>query len=317
MNGVRPIAAVFVLLMLAGCGAPAAPEAPSPSSSSSELLPSGWRWESYGGVQVGVPGEFGWAGRGTRLEAWCVRSDVPDKPPVVARPTVTPAIACGDGEDRLENTGTVVAFGDPPEERDGVEDRGDRTTVRIAGVEVVIQAEKELRRRIAATVHRVRTDAYGCPATHPISAKPDLRPLPATDVATLRDVTALSLCRYELGPSGAFLIAGSRLEGPAAGQALAQIVQAPAGGGPDWPRSCLPEVAYGEEAMVLRTGGSEIFLRYDGCSGHGFDDGVIVRRLSRTGAAPFAGGPHSTSMITAFSTGFVDDKIIPSAGPGK
>lgn len=305
MNRARPLIVVGAVAMLAACGSPTAlPPNPPPSSAADSALPSGWRWESYGGVQVGVPADWGWAGRGTRLDAWCVLSEVKDKPPVVARPTGVPAIACGDGEALVKNTGTVVAFGHPLKPGDGIDHQGDRTTVRISGVEVVIQAEWELRKRIAATIHRVTIDAYGCPATHPISTRSALRPSPPTDVTTLRDVTAVSVCRYELGPD-AHLLGGSRLDGPAA---VRQIVRAPAGGGPDWPESCLPEVAYGDEAMVLRAGDTEIFLRYDGCSGHGFDDGVTVRRLTREGAAPFAEGPHNSATIKAFSDGVTPGK---------
>jgi hypothetical protein len=272
------------------------------------VLPPGWRWESYGGVQVGVPGGWGWADRGLRLDAWCI--DRPgDDPPVVARPGgAIPAIHCGDDGARISDTGWVVGFDGVREAADGLDRDGDRTTVRVAGVEVMVQAPVALREQIAATIHRVDVDAFGCPTTHPISTQPSLRPARPVNVAALRDVAAVSVCKYELrDPSSAaqpqpWLVSGLRLDGDAADRAIRQIAQAPLGGGPDNPQDCAPEVAYGDNAIVLQvrsaTGLTEITLRYSGCVGNGFDDGIGVRRLTAAAVAPFITGPNTVYSLS-------------------
>jgi hypothetical protein len=268
------------------------------------VLPAGWRWESYGGVQVGVPDQWGW-GDDARLYAWCVNPEG-DRPPVVARPGAPiPAIHCGGPETRTANTGWVVAFDHAGETGDRVEREGDRTTVRLAGVEVVVQAPWGLREQIAATIHRVRVDEFDCPATHPISLRPRLRPSRPVNVAALRTVTTVSACKYELGdPSRAgdpqpWLVSSLRIDGAAAARAIGRIARAPAGGGPDRPGNCVPEVAHGEgeDLIVLRVrseaGQTEIMLRYAGCVGNGFDDGTRVRQLTRVAVAPFTAGPNA------------------------
>jgi hypothetical protein len=176
-------------------------------------------------------------------------------------------------------------------------------TVRLAEVEVVIQAPQVLRERIAATIHRVQVDALGCPATHPISMRPSLRPTRPVDVTTLRSVTRVSACKYEIadswavGQSPPWLESSLRLDGPAADRAVRGIARSPAGGGPDRPQDCLPEAAYGEDVIVLwvrsSAGLSEIVLRYSGCDHHGFDDGVLVRWRDPAAVAPFTAGPNA------------------------
>jgi hypothetical protein len=302
----RTVIAVLAALMLPACASPevAGPPAPvtSPPGPAADL-PAGWRWESYGGVQVGVPGDWGWADRGLRLDAWCIKPG-PEQPPVVARPGgPVPLIGCSDGENLIKNTGWVVGFGKAlPGEPEGVRDSGDRTTIRAAGVEVIVQAPAELRERIAATVHRVEIDAYGCPAGHPISTTKAWRPPAGPDIAALRDVTSLSACRYELHSPGS-IISSLRLDGDAARQALQGILRAPRGGGPDRPQDCLPEVAWGDEAIVLRVnsaaGLTEITVRYASCVGHGFDDGGTVRALTLAAIAPFTSGANTVPSLEA------------------
>ncbi|MET8150221.1 hypothetical protein ACIBSW_23990 [Actinoplanes sp. NPDC049668] len=284
------------------------------------VLPTGWRWESYGGVQVGVPARFGWADSGLRLGAWCI--DPPDdESPVVARPGGgVPAIAClGDGT-RIAATGWVVGLDHALEPGDGLDRERDRTTVRLAGVEVVVQAPVALRELIAGTIHRVDVDAFGCPARHPISTRPTLRPARPVDVAALREVSAVSVCKYELRAADAqpWLVSGLRLDGAAADRAIQRIARAPVGGGPDNPQDCAPEVAYGDDVIVLRVrsaaGATEIVLRYSGCVGNGFDDGIAVRRLTAAAVAPFITGPGAVYMFSGR-----EDKaamLVPDFRPG-
>jgi hypothetical protein len=302
----RSVIAVLAVLMLPACASPDVAGLPSPAPSRPDAaaeLPSGWRWESYGGVQVGVPGEWGWDDRALRLDAWCIETDS-EREPIVARPgSPVPAIGCPDGGNLIKNTGWVVGFGQaPPGDPEGAVNSGDRTTVRTAGVEVIVQAPAELRDRIVATIHRVDVDAYGCPATHPISTTRQWRPPAGPDIAALRDVTSLSACRYELDPSGS-LISSLRLDAGPAQLALQGVVRAPRGGGPDRPQDCSPEVAWGDEAIVLRVesaaGLTEITLRYSSCVGHGFDDGGTVRGLTLAAIAPFTSGANTVPGLSA------------------
>ena len=301
-------------LLVGGCAA-AEPggthgSAPSPDDSPSrsappaanQELPAGWRWESYGGVQVGVPGSWGWGNGSQRLDQWCVEQD---HPPIVGRPGAATLVGCAEGADpprstRLRFTGPIVAFDRPEHPEDRTAHVGDRTTVVRNGVEVIIQAPAGLRRRIAATVHEVEVDVNGCPVLHPVIDDPARRPEPAADVAGLRDVTAVSACRYALtGQSyGADprLISSLRLTGPDAARAVRAIAAAPRGSGPNAPDSCLAEVSYGDDMIVLRVDGagaqSQVYLRYSGCDHSGFDDGTSIRRLTRAAALPFLRGPN-------------------------
>ena len=52
---------------------PAAPVSLAEPIGPQPALPAGWRWESYGGVQVGVPRFWGWDSAALRIDAWCVR----------------------------------------------------------------------------------------------------------------------------------------------------------------------------------------------------------------------------------------------------
>ncbi|MFI1994117.1 hypothetical protein [Actinoplanes sp. NPDC020271] len=292
--------------VLAACARPAdsPPAAPQPSSSQ-PTLPAGWRWESYGGVQVGVPADWGWASQALRLDAWCIKPG--NHPPAVARPGAgVPAIGCPAATNGtptgslITNTGWTVGFArtDRP---DGITHEGDRTTIRRDTVEVIVQAPQQLRDQITATVHQVEVDSAGCPTSHRISTGPDLRPTPPADLATLRDVTSVSVCKYPLPETSPALsprlLSSLRLDGAAAADEIQQIAAAPIGAGDlDTPADCAPEVAHGDQIILLliraATGTSEATVRYAGCVQNGFDDGTTVRRLTKPAVAPLVTGPN-------------------------
>ncbi|HEX8347791.1 MAG TPA: hypothetical protein VF657_24110 [Actinoplanes sp.] len=312
----RLVAIVTAVSLVAGCARPVEPapasSAPVRRTSLAEPvggqpeLPAGWRWESFGGVQVGVPGDWGWDSQALRLDAWCIKPG--NHPPAVARPGApVPAIGCGTQRIGppagflIANTGWTVGF-DRTDKGDGSDHEGDRTTVRRDGVAVIIQAPKEWRDRLAATIHRVRVDDAGCPTNHRISTGRDLRPTPPVNVATLRDVTSVSVCKYPL-PDGSSarlsaprLLSSLRLDGAAAADEIRQIAAAPIGGGPDTPAGCPPDVAHGDQVIVLRTrsatGSAEVMMRYAGCVQNGFDDGTTVRKLTKAGVGPLVTGPN-------------------------
>jgi len=276
-------------------------------------LPTGWRWESYGGVEVGVPGSWGWDNGSQRIGQWCANPQTAeaDQIPAVGRPGVSTLVGCGmhtpkgkpDPSTLLENTGPIVAFARPETPRDGLVKVGDRTTVGLNGVEVIVQTEPELRKKIVATVHAVTVDVNGCPATDPVSRDPARRPAPVVDVSKLANVSAVAACKYRLGDDDYLAdprLQGSlRLEGAKAAKAVERIAVAAKGGGPNKPNNCTVEVSYGDELIVLRvtsnTGESQVYLRYSSCDHNGFDDGLSVRRLDAKSIAPFLAGPNAVN----------------------
>ncbi len=291
--------ALAAALAVTACAEPAGEPAGEPAMGPTTgpvpppaALPVGWRWESYGGIEVGVPAEFGYDNGSQRLGQWCVgqpRAN-PGSPPVVGRPGIATAAGCPESVD-VADTGPVVSLerelGDSP---DGVTRSGDRTTVRLRGVAVIVQVGEELRERIAGTVRVVDSvDHHGCPVRHAVTENPAYRPVraPAGDA-----ITSVSACRYPLGVDDT-IISSLRLDGAAAQQALATVRAEPVGGGPDEPQTCAAEVSYGDEVVVLLAGGGEIVMRYSGCDHRGFDDGRTVRRLGPATAKLFLTGANT------------------------
>jgi hypothetical protein len=119
---------------------------------------------------------------------------------------------------------------------------------------------------------------------------------------TLRDVTSVSICKYPLPEkyaarsSSPRLLSSLQLDGTAAADEIRRIAAAPVGGGPDTPANCAPEVAHGDQAIVLLVrsgaGTAEITMRYAGCVQNGFDDGTTVRTLTKAGVGPLVAGPN-------------------------
>ncbi|GIF47243.1 hypothetical protein DFJ67_7133 [Asanoa ferruginea] len=308
--------AALLILSVSACASPADVGAPSDAGPTGRepALPTGWRWESYSGVQVGVPGEWGWGSGSQRLGQWCIATKDEITRPIVGRPSATTLVGCPGRDDSTPrpdtltaNTGLVVGFDRTKDRSNGVEHEGDRTTVRLDGVLVIVQAPQALRERIVETIHPVRVDSFGCPATHPVGAKPDQRPAKAVSVASLRGVSAVSACKYQVADPDRpepRLLSALRLDDSTAERAIREIAKAPLGGGPNNPEECAQSVAYGDEGIVLlvrsAVGLTEIVLRYSGCDHNGFDDGVSVRSLTATSVAPFIAGPNA--VLSSFGS---------------
>ncbi|MCW2748557.1 MAG: hypothetical protein JWP10_1699, partial [Nocardioidaceae bacterium] len=171
-------------------------------------------------------------------------------------------------------------------------------------INVVIQAPVALRDKIARTVRTFEVDHLGCPATHDVTLHPERRPT-AND-APLVGVTSVTACRYAVlyesdrasrPPIQPSLLSSARWGGKAASDLVRAIESAPRGTGPNDSSTCLD--AYGDEMMTLRivseTGVSQMYVRYSGCDHHGFDDGALVRALTRTSLRPFLEGPNRQS----------------------
>jgi len=279
-------------------------ESPAPTESPIPALPAGWRWESYRDVEVGVPGDWPYSNSG-RISQWC--ADGVSHEPAFGRSGAESAVRCWDGKgdvdpgSLLTNGGTYVVV--VPTSYPDVRQDGDRIIVIPDAVtQVVIQAEPQLRDKIAATVHRITdVDHNGCAVHHQIAEAPAWRPA-AVDIAKLTGIDALRACRYtslrpeaDAGPTVS-LYSSLRLEGDVARRAVSDVVAAPKGGGPNRPNSC--SGGYGDESIVVQAlRGSavlgEFVIRYSGCDHHGFDDGVTVRALTADAITPFLAPPNS------------------------
>lgn len=313
------VLALAALPLLGGCGTEVAAQAggdaapveatPSAPPDPSAGLPAGWRWESYRGVEVGVPGDWTYGSTGMRLTQWCAGNAKPSRGEVARPGSQTDALCLskktGPGA-RIAESGTFLAFASHWTGADAPKDEADRDVIERAGVTVIVQGKPSLRKRILATVREADVDANGCPATDPISAELGARPPAGTPVGDLTGVSALSACKYELPngfagtvPTGPTLTSSLALGRAQAQEVVAAIAGTPVGGGPDDPDSCLPKVSYGDEAIVLRVtseqGLSRIFMRYSSCDHNGFDDGVAVRALSEKAAHPLVGGANFVS----------------------
>jgi hypothetical protein len=91
--------------------------------------------------------------------------------------------------------------------------------------------------------------------------------------------------------------------GEQARSTAAAIAASPAGGGPDEPKSCIEDVWYGDEAIVVRldhpSGKPEyLVVRYSGCNFNGVDDGATVHPLTVDNARAFFEG---SNWISSFS----------------
>ncbi len=278
----RWVAATAALAITAGCGTPATDDPPRKTTTASTqadrpVLPDGWRWESFGGVAVGVPDDWG---HGVAGEPWCLERR--GHGPIVGRPGAIPTIACAGHSKRGPDPGSLLKFARPhvdfhPKGPWVPRSEGDTTTVGLEEVSVSVLAEKELRKRILATLHAVQRDHNDCPSDDPIASDPSRRPAGALDVTTLTGVTSVSACKYALpsgprpeGASHAPLLSSLRLTGPPAGDVVRAIAAAPAGGGSARPQNCVPEVRYGEEVLVLHViadqGAATIYARYSGAT---------------------------------------------------
>jgi hypothetical protein len=314
-------AAGLVTVVMAGCGSETSADddrtqddAWTPSAPA-RPLPGGWRWESFGGVQVGVPGDWGWDNANARISQWCVDGRRAHPAPAVGRPGVSTLVACGDvdedvpGEMLVRSTGEIVAFEPIIDDSGPPPDQGDRRTVTVGKVAVIVQTrDPRLRQQIADTVHEVDVDAHGCPVDDPSAHRPQKRPPDVGDLADLvedggsTDIT-VSACKYRIDypdqPAGPPPLLASKLfNGSEAAKLVDAILAARPGGGPNAPGQCMAEHAYGDELTVLhvRVGdpgdagaaSQRVVVTYSGCDHNGIDDGHTVRHLQRDVLGPLS-----------------------------
>ncbi|WP_151083983.1 hypothetical protein [Nocardioides cynanchi] len=167
-------------------------------------VPSDWRYESYDGVQVRVPPDWGWGGApmssggqvtmcGAQVAAVLPNIDgiqLLDHAAFVGRPVMM-SDACQGGESALAwpTTSAAVWFGSPLHV--GTDSSGDQVaqTIAVGAQRVTVFARDDtLRAEILSTAEAVRVDGNGCP-TAPVDAP---APGPTGDASA----TGLSVCVY-------------------------------------------------------------------------------------------------------------------------
>lgn len=260
--------------------------AQDPRRQAAEPPRDGWRWESYGGIEVAVPDDWGY---GVTGHPPCL--DPVMAQPYVGRPGVVPSILCPGTLPPLSERMPYLWF-DSPEPEGGSDHDGGWTleTRTVDQVKVtVLSDDAELRREILDSARAIdRTDSHGCSVTHPVTDGPGERPSSVDGgLDTVGDVDSISVCRYALGEDRLVdrpLVSSSRITGTDADDLVDALLAAPAGSGPDTPEQCVASVRHGDEVMVLRLHGGahsqEVHVRYSGCVENGTDDGATGRELT-------------------------------------
>ncbi|HEU5469176.1 MAG TPA: hypothetical protein VFV67_00875 [Actinophytocola sp.] len=293
---VLAVAGVLVAVFWRGDTPRAAPPAAPPAGSVTDL-PTGWRWEAYGGVEVQVPADWG---NGIANYPPCLSRE--KHQPHVGRPGVVPLVMCsGPPVPALELRAPYLWFSnnvsaDRVQTYDGGWVSQTRT---VAGTTfTVFSDDPDLRTRILGSARPAAGATNpACPADHPARTNRDARPDPGKP--GLAPVESITVCRYSLTGNGPAVLSTSQLTGDQAAAVSRAILAAPEGTGPDSPDNCAAEYAAGDELVVLRiAGGTEVVVRYSGCVGHGFDDGHTRRKLTADAIRPVLSGPHHPATLS-------------------
>jgi hypothetical protein len=214
-------AAVLAVVLLVGGVAFVAQHTRTPAgvvTYPSSAAPQGWRYESYAGVEVQVPADWGWGGAPLRSDIFhgkdslgscgsaqaAVQSGDDDSSYVssttafTGRPAVMSDLCMSWGSDGAMPQGDALWFASPLE----VGQRSLGSTVaetRAVGDQhvTVFSGRASLRRQVLGTARVVDTDANGCP-THPV-----LRPV--SGPAGLRP-DSMSVCAYSQDSGTAVLL---------------------------------------------------------------------------------------------------------------
>jgi DNA-directed RNA polymerase specialized sigma24 family protein len=220
------------------------------------VLPGGWRAESWRGVQVGVPQEWGYGS----LSGWCAVGDG-DMVPRVERPGRWPDLDCSPPVGPGLHFRTVADRA-PDVSEDLVADE-----VQVGSVVVLAVTEDErLTEQVLSTVREVeRLDAAGCEVQRPVPRAG--RTFPPVEQEAGR--TALSMCRYAVGISGPNLVQSERLSVLDSAEALRAVREAPE---VTASQACL--AGPGEEAVLVGSDQGDVaWIHLGRCQGMD-DDGT-------------------------------------------
>ena len=299
---VAAAAAVFAVFAATGAPPPSDPASAAPERE--KPAAPGWRWESYGGVEVQVPDKWGYGGT-----AWPPCMDLSDEQQhgYVGRPGgAIPAIGCtGPSVPPLDKRAPYLWF--RPSAEPGVQEHDAgwvEETRTVHGLALtVFSDDAALRTRILDSAGPA---SDGCPAEHAVATNPGTRPDPGPGgVAAMGPVESITICRYALGedkrPAASRVLSSSHLSGGDAQAVVRAILAAPEGGGPNEPGSCAPEASDGDEALLLMvrdgTRTQEVVVHYSGCDRHGIDDGRTHRSLTADTLTPLLAGPHQPGHL--------------------
>lgn len=312
------VAVVVSALWLTGSDAGGNGGAPGgPESRDTAVLPTyvepeaGWRRESYRGVELQVPADWGYFAVGPD---WCAADSegAPPKPrpPGIGRPGAVLDILCS-AEHPPPNLRSTWARLDVSGEA-GAQDAGYgwvKESKKLGAVTLTVFSDNaELRSKILGSMHPVDdTDGHGCEPSHPASVGRDYRPDVGTGgLDTLGAAESISVCRYSRGDIRAPknpIISSSLMTGAQAQNMVDAINKAPEGSGPNESANCSGDLQYGDEVVVLRVrGGSqerEVLVRYSGCDGNGVDDGVRAHRLTAEVLRPVLSGPNRPTSVSS------------------
>lgn len=277
-------------------GATTEPGTADPTGSSGGV-PANWRVESYDGVQLRVPPDWGWGGvpsedfgRGDRLYM-CGDG-------AFAYPGPNGATLFEEGADRpyvgrtnymmtdvcmaplMAPTQPYVWLGSPVAVGTAELENGfTQQTVEAGGLRVTVASDdaQELA-TILGTVEAVDVDANGCEVVSRLGESGD-------PVAGLDEVDSVSVCAYR-HKDGQEVVLGysTSIDGVAAQQLLERVKASPPGD-----VDCNPDPRYRLDDVVLRFHGAnedaDVLVRLDRCSGYYTGEGV--RSLTRANVEPW------------------------------
>jgi hypothetical protein len=262
-----------------------------------------WRWESYLGVQVQVPPDWGY---GVAGPSWCAgdaesaASEV--RPGAVGRPGAMLAILCGTDYPPVGERENWLTFDSVPRPGEHEVDHGwVEETRTVADVRVTVFSDDAvLRHDILASAQPIDgTDRHGCATDPPVAQDADYRPAPDGGLPPADAVESVSVCRYTLAStdSDRTLLSSSRITGATARGVVSAIHAAPEGDGPDGD----PGDRGGEIALLhveTTEGAHEVVLRYSGTTYNGFDDGTTRHQLTADAIRPLLTGPNSPTEMS-------------------
>lgn len=281
---------------------PIATNSPTTNASTALTADKGWRWESYGQVEVQVPASWGY---GAGIDYPPCLIDSPQKP-LVGRPVYAiPTIACDADPVELAFRADSLTFhpggayarqpGSKPVDNGWVEE----TRVVAGRSFTVFSKDAALRKRILDSARPIQgADQQGCAPDNALVANPALRPAPGGGLAAVGTVESISICRYWLAGEDTTidhpLLSSARYDGERAAALVAAILASPTGTGPNTPTTCSDK--YGSEIVTLTVRGSkasqEVVLRYSGCDHNGFDDGTTRWKLTKENFRPAVAEPN-------------------------
>ena len=257
-----------------------------------------WRWESYRGVEVQVPPDWGY---GVPGRAWCAGEPRQVRPGAVGRPGLVATIGCPSEYPPVHQRENWLTFdsGNQTGERH-IDDGWVEETRRVNGVFITVFTNDDaLRSAVLGSAQPVvGADRHGCMSDHPAAEEPNgYRPDTALGgLPPARTVESISVCRYATTPGAEPpLLSSSRITGVAAKELVAAIQSALET--PDTPG------VEGREIVVLclatTDGGREVVVHYSGGTGNGFDDGTTRHQLTAAAIRPLLTGANSPTQVSA------------------